>query len=276
MALIHLNFESRYLHGNTDVNIIIPDAPYQSEPRQFYEKRKKLKVLFLLHGTCGDYSDWVKKSNVELYACQHNIAVVMPSALNSNYADWQSFALGHEVYTYFIEELMPLGYSWFPISDKRKDNFIAGLSMGGKGAYLFALNHPKLFAKVYSFSAAPRPLTVHNPKVYSLKREENLIRNFGSLKAYKASPLNLWDLSRKAVEEKIELPELYFACGDKDQIAYESFLDFRNYADKIGLKATFFEIEGYEHEWPFWDLCLQDCLDRFVPLKGRRPIFDQM
>ena len=76
---------------------------------------KKYKVLWLLHGTYGDYSDWVRKTNVELYAYQRKIAVVMPSASNSNYADWDCFALGYKVYSYFTEELMPMIYASFPI-----------------------------------------------------------------------------------------------------------------------------------------------------------------
>ena len=169
MALIHLNFESKYLCGNTDVNIILPEADRSMEPKEYYRHLKKYKVLWLLHGTYGDYSDWVRKTNVELYAYQRKIAVVMPSASNSNYADWDCFALGYKVYSYFTEELMPMIYASFPISNKREDNYIAGLSMGGKGAFLYALNHPELFNACYSFSFAPRPLTKPDPKAFFTK-----------------------------------------------------------------------------------------------------------
>ncbi|MBQ1323904.1 MAG: hypothetical protein IIY30_08955 [Erysipelotrichaceae bacterium] len=263
MALILLNFESKYLCGNTDVNIILPEADRSMEPKEYYRLLKKYKVLCLLHDTYGDYSGWVRKTNVELYAYQRKIAVVMPSASNSNYADWDCFALGYKVYSYFTEELMPMIYASFPISSKREDNYIAGLSMGGKGAFLYALNHPELFKVCYSFLSAPRPLTKPDPKAFSYKREENLIANFDSLKEYKASPLNLWDLTKKATDEKIDLPDFYFACGNKDEIAYEPFVKFREYSKKIGFAAKFYEIEGYRHEWPVWDLCLQDALIRF-------------
>ena len=151
MALIHLNFESKYLCGNTDINIILPEADRNMEPKEYFRHLKKYKVLWLLHGTYGDYSDWVRKTNVELYAYQRKIAVVMPSASNSNYADWDCFALGYKVYSYFAEELMPMIYANFPISSKREDNYIAGLSMGGKGAFLYALNHPELFYSLLQF-----------------------------------------------------------------------------------------------------------------------------
>ena len=57
MALILLNYESKYLCGNTDVNIILPEADRSMEPKEYYRHLKKYKVLWLLHGTYGDYSD---------------------------------------------------------------------------------------------------------------------------------------------------------------------------------------------------------------------------
>ena len=54
MALVHLNLNSKYLSGNTDVNIILPDLPRGEEPKTFYGAKKKYPVLWLLHGTFGD------------------------------------------------------------------------------------------------------------------------------------------------------------------------------------------------------------------------------
>ncbi len=68
MALVHINFESEFLATNTDVNIILPDKPREKTPAQFYGSGAKYKVLWLLHGTFGDYTDWIRKSNIELYA----------------------------------------------------------------------------------------------------------------------------------------------------------------------------------------------------------------
>ena len=67
MSLIHYNFESQYLNNNTDVNIILPDKPRDKTPEQFYGSGKKYKVLWLLHGTFGDYTDWIRKPNGGFY-----------------------------------------------------------------------------------------------------------------------------------------------------------------------------------------------------------------
>ena len=79
---------------------------------------------------------------------------------------------------------------------------------------------------------------------------------------------------KEKAEEKADLPKLYFACGDQDPIAYQSFKAFRAFAKEIGLDAKFFELPGYSHEWRFWDLCLQDALARFIVEEDKTPLFD--
>ena len=275
MALFHLSFTSLYLRGTTDVNVILPDLAYGQQPKDLYSSGEKYKVLWLLHGTYGDYSDWLRKANTELYATEKKIAVVMFTAGNSNYIDWKTFGLGYNVLSYLTEELMPLIYGWLPVSDRREDNFIAGLSMGGRGTCVYAFAHPEKFAAAYCMSSAPNPLKEPDPDNAFVAREYALINNFGGMEGYKESALNLWDIIRKLKEDGADLPKLYFACGDIDPIAYEGFKNFREYAKKLDLDAEFYEIPGYTHEWRFWDLCLQDALVRFFPEEGKTPVFDK-
>lgn len=265
MALMHLNFESMYLQGNTDVNIILPDRERSSSPKDFYGNGKKYKVLWLLHGTFGDYTDWIRKSNVELYACEKNLIVVMPSGLNADYANWPSFGMGYHMYDYLTEELMPLVYNWFPASDKKEDNYIAGLSMGGFGTCIYALNHPEKFAAACAMSGCPIEMTdentARNRGMFSHRRA-NQLANCGGLEGYLASEQNTWRIIKEKVNDP-NLPRLYFTCGTKDELLYESYKRFEKYAHEIGLQAKFEETEGYAHEWRFWDLSLQKALDFF-------------
>ena len=155
MSLMHINFESQYLANNHEVAVILPDKPRAMTPETFYRSGKKYRVLWLLHGTYGDQTDWVRKSNIELYAEEKNLVVVMPPALNSNYSNWNDTMMGFRMYDYLTEELMPMVYGWLPVSDRREDNFIAGLSMGGRGTIKYAVNHPERFAAAAVLSAAP-------------------------------------------------------------------------------------------------------------------------
>ena len=275
MALLHLSFTSKYLAGTTDVNVILPDLGYGEEPKKFYGSGEKYKVVWLLHGTYGDYSDWLRKANTELYATEKKAAVVMFTAGNTNYADWGKFGLGYKVFSYLTEELMPLIYGWLPVSDKREDNFIAGLSMGGRGTCVYALNHPELFKAAYVMSSAPNEIKEPDLTSPFAPRELALINNFDGMDGYKKSVLNVLDKAVECVKEGVDLPKFYFACGDIDPIAYQWFKDFRKTAEEIGMDAEFFEISGYGHEWRFWDLCLQDALERFFPEEGKHPLFDE-
>lgn len=267
MSLIHYNFESQYLNNNTDVNIILPDKPRDKTPEQFYGSGKKYKVLWLLHGTFGDYTDWIRKSNIELYACERDLIVVMPSGLNADYVNWPDFALGYNTWDYLFEELMPLVHHWLPASDKREDNFIAGLSMGGNGTLQYAAGHPEKFGGAAILSCAPRDLhqlakDLEDPEFAKMNyRLVNGIRNAGGMEGYLSSPINVWDRLPELIERDA-LPPLYFCCG-KNDFLYDRYQAFKEYAQMLGLKATFEEFDGFTHEWRFWDLTIQKALTFF-------------
>ena len=260
MALVQMNFESRYLNNNHEISIILPDMPRDKTPAEFYGSGKKYKVLWLLHGTFGDHSDWIRKSNIELYACEKDLIVVMPSGLNANYANWEHFSIGYNMYDYLTEELMPLIYNWFPASDKREDNFIAGLSMGGSGTLVYALNHPEKFAAAAVLSCCPFRVGYDSGDTLG-DRTRGMIENRGGLEAYLNSYENTWGILDKHAKDPA-LPRFYFAVG-KDDFLYESYNIFKKHAAEIGFDAKFEEFDGYKHEWRFWNMTIQRALTFF-------------
>ncbi len=276
MALVHLNVNSKYLSGNTDVNIVLPDLPRGVSPQEFYMSGKKYPVMWLLHGTFNDYSQWVRMTNVELYAEEKNLIVVMPTAHNTDYANWPGFGTGYNMFDYVTEELMPLIYGWFPASQAREDNFIAGLSMGGRGAIMFAYEYPEKFAAVYSMSCVPQDIRPAAEDAMSdeppanpwaaLDRARTMARlnNTGGLEGYLDGPQNTWDKTAEVAKREGN-PKMYFTCGTKDFVMYKHFVKFRKYAEELGLDAEFTEVEGFNHEWRFWDMCVQDAINKFLP-----------
>ena len=269
MALAHLDFESQYLNSNTTVDIILPDRPHQAESSAFYASGKKYKVLWLLHGTYGDSSDWIRKSMIELYASEKDLICVMPSALNSDYTDWPGFALGYDAESFLVKELMPLIHSWFPASGAKEDNYIAGLSMGGLGALSYILHYPELFAKGAILSACPAPVDqwdwegTHPERRSSVAnpRFVNQVRNAGGKDAFIRRNDLLGEIIERA--EKGTLPPLFMCCGTEDEIFYDEFNAFRKLCVERGIPVSFEEREGYGHEWRFWDLMIQEALRFF-------------
>lgn len=279
MALVHLDFESQYCAFNQDVYIILPDRPRRIDAASFYSSGKKYKVLWLLHGTFGGYSDWIRKSNIETYACEHDLIVVMPGVMNSDYEPWNNLANGYDSCKYIIDELMPLVHNWFPASDKREDNFIAGLSMGGGGTIKLALAYPEKFAAAASLSSAPwfyddrkeelEEIFAKDRKYYLESDDEQTRRNlrlynqmhrYDSVEEFLDSPSNTSrTLDRMADDPR--LPRLFFSIGTEDP-GYERFEKFRRHAEEIGLKVEFHTGPGV-HEWRVWERDIQLALKFF-------------
>lgn len=278
MALVQFNFESQYLQGNTNVNIILPDKPREIGPREFYSNGKKYKVLWLLHGTFGGYDDWMRKSNIELYACEHDLIVVMPGIGNSDYTNWDNFGLGYDAENFIVSELMPLVHAWFPASDKKEDNFIAGLSMGGEGTLYLALKYPELFAKAAVMSFIPfkydkkklEELYGKTKKevygnstdvLHSQKRQYNQLIRYDSVDEFLDTPFNLYDYIAKV--DKTKIPDLLFTCGTEDPLfPKEHVEEFKKHLNELGIDAKFSSGKG-SHEWRVWDRDIQIALEFF-------------
>lgn len=265
MAYLTLDFESRYLKGNTKIGVILPDKPRNAEPEGFYRNGEKYKVLWLLHGGSGDYSDWIRKSRIELYATEHNLAVVMPSCSNSWYLDWPYFGNGAYYEQFFFKELMPLIYGWFPVSRGREDNFIGGLAMGGRGALKYGMEHPELFAALADISGGlnrfEADLTGANPR--GRKRTENLIGMYGSLENLQESTANIHRTAKRISDEGRtgEMPRMYFSVGTNEP-SKPVFLEGVLYLRDLGFDFTLEIAEG-THAWEFWDEMIQHAIRFF-------------
>lgn len=266
MSLLHLNFPSRYLQGNTDVNIILPDLPEGGDPEAFYNSGREYPVLWLLHGGHGDYSDWVRKSNIERYAVENSLVVVMPSAHNTSYSDWPR-AGGYLAHEYIIHELMPMASAWFPVSRRREDNFLAGLSMGGNGTWKFAVNYPEKFAACAMLSAPVPDYQARYEAETASGRPTHisaLVEACGGLEALLESRDNTRGAAAALVRrgEGASLPRLFAAVGEDDphfQGAVESVEYFRS----LGIAVELETVPGFAHEWRFWDRAIRDALAFF-------------
>jgi len=265
--LLQLNLGSEYLRIGTNVNVILPDRPPVTSAKDYYTSGEKFKVLWLLHGSFGDYSDWVRKTNIELYATQRGVAVVMFSAMNTEYYSWPNFNLGYDPYSYLFDELMPLIHNWFPISSDPEDNFIAGLSMGGFGATLYGFNRPELFGGIGAFSGVPFDFEHVQDHIEMNDRLATLVEAHGGYDAYLKTPLNVWqktkDYAAALKQGTVKPLKLYFSCGDDDGLMFDAFLQYKDLVDGLGLKARFDIGEGHGHTWEYWDISVLAALDYF-------------
>ena len=145
MAFFTCKLKSQALMSTTQVRLYFPcdlvDRWKGQPPRA---------VFTLLHGYTNDGDDWVNMSAALRYAADNNIALVIPDAGNSFYHDTASNQAYH---TWLTEEMPVLLDQIVKLPHEREKNFICGLSMGGYGALMLALNHPERYAGCASFSA---------------------------------------------------------------------------------------------------------------------------
>jgi S-formylglutathione hydrolase FrmB len=259
MALTTVHFRSEVLQLNVAVNVILPPPP-PGAPRF----PAKLPVLWLLHGLSDDHTVWLRRTAIERYVEGRNLAVVMPAVDRSFYAD---MARGNRYWTYVSHELPILMRAWFPLSARREDNFAAGLSMGGYGAFKLALTYPTRFAAAASLSGALQQYGGAPPPDAPKEWLAELENMFGDLRRFQGSPNDIYHLAERAARSAGPRPQLYAVCGTEDFL-YTDNLRFKAHAAAIGLPLTYEEAPG-DHEWGFWDHYIQRVLD-WLPL-GRNP-----
>lgn len=274
MALLNFRFESQYLCCNTEIFMILPDRNAFVDARTFYESGRKYKVLWLLHGGKGDCSDWTRKTNIERYACEHDLIVVMPSAYNSSYANWDAYGRGLHMYDYLLEELMPMVYHWFPASDRREDNYIAGMSMGGQGTLKFVLNNPEKFASAAVISTGARSYPAFYDEAVRVNDTMfiNLVKNAGGIEKFVTTKENMrYTMEQIAQKGSVDsLPPMYICCGEDDSHFCE-FDSFRSFCQEKGYRFRFEAAPGYSHEWRYWDEAIQKAL-KFFDLDSEKTV----
>lgn len=256
MAVIHLNFPSDALAGNTDVNLILPDVPGGAIPQG-----KRFQVLYLLHGTFGDYTDWCRKTAIERYAQAKCLAVVMPSGFNSMYQD---MAHGPRVKTYLLEELPAYLRSILPLSERREDNFIAGLSMGGYGAMHLALSKPGSYAAAASLSGL---FTFGGLARATGRQPWPMMAVTGGIspEAIDKSQRNVAVQAKALLKKGVPLPELFLSVGTED-FTLQGNRDGVKKLRALGLEPHYEEHPG-AHTWEYWDTHIRRVLD-WLPLKN--------
>lgn len=255
--LLNCQFRSAVLRRNTAITVMIPTPEEENAP-----VRKDMKVLYLLHGLHGDESSWIRYTNVERYAKDLDIVIVMPGVGNSFYQD---MVHGERFYTYMTEELPKFIQGLFPVSKKREDTFIAGLSMGGYGAFYLGLSRPDLYSAAASLSGAvdigfrvtPLQLPAGAPLPFFAED------CFGDITKVAYSDRDVMELYLRATEKGVELPRLYQSCGTRDYLFGMNKI-FYTKMTELGAKIQWKEVEGFEHEWNFWDQEIQYLLNNWL------------
>ncbi|CCX37187.1 acetylesterase [Clostridium sp. CAG:1013] len=249
MALIQCNFFSKALMRTVPIQVVLPTDKFVGP--QGTQPEGPFKTLYLLHGIMGNYTDWVSGTRVQSWAQDRNLAVVMPSGDNSFYVDNPKSSANYG--TFIGKELVDFTRRTFPLSRKREDTFIGGLSMGGFGSIVNGLQNPETFGAVCALSSALILDSAPQNKEYT----DNLFTNrgyyesiFGDLTKVRGSFFD-YDALAEKVAPLAEKPKFYMACGTEDELIGVN-RQFRDHLQKLGFDVTYEEGPGV-HDWYFWD-----------------------
>lgn len=206
-----------------------------------YSADSKYPVLYLLHGYSGNFSNWVKHSNVAALADQYGYMIVCP---DGGYGSWYWDIKNDRNYqyeTFVAKELIDYIDGHYATVQDRKGRAISGLSMGGHGALSLAIKHQDLYGAAGSTAGGVdfRPF----PLNWEIK---DRIGNY-------ADSTKAWDdrvvinMIPKLINNKLRL---IIDCGKEDffyhvNVALHDKLMYHN------INHTFVTSEG-GHNWGYW------------------------
>ena len=265
MAHIDCSFYSASLLKNVHVIVFIPsvsaDEYLEEREIRYFDRETLFPSLYLLHGSYGDCMDWCLRTGIERYAQDKGIAVVMPSGENSSYINMEH---GERYLDYIGRELPEFMTRMFPLSRDREKTSIAGLSMGGYGAYRIGLAFPETFGNIASLSGALDMSALMNsgaPHVTKMPAEYRKAV-FEDTGAIPGSENDLLVQLKRLRDSGKAMPKMYMTCGTEDFI-FPSNESFYAEACASGNEITYEKYPGI-HGWDFWDTHIRDVL-RWLP-----------
>lgn len=267
MSLIRMELYSECLTRVTPIEVILPDV---SEKRRL--NNGLFPVLWMLHGATEDCTVWQRFTSLERYARDRGIAVVMPSVETSFYSNIDA----GRFFDYMTEELPRMLYSYFPLSPRREDNFIAGMSMGGHGTMKLGFSRPDLYAAMGIISCANfidmigdmipggkrHPLNFIRWQVFGIKNDT------GDLSEAHDTEHDNRYLARKASESGQPLPRIFACCGKQDGCHDDMKADLAYFASLPNpFDVVFFDSDGV-HNYEFSDPWLKVLIE-WLPICKR-------
>lgn len=245
MAQLHCNFFSYSLGYGVDIQIVLPSlSPCDMEhPEKLtHTVTAKYPVLYLLHGHGNDYMCWSRFTSMERYVEERRMVAVTCSVGNKGY---MNAGYGENYFDFVKKELPEFILANFPVSERKEDTYIAGLSMGGYGALAHALEHPDSYQAVGAFS----PATDWG----GMEPEERLGHGLPDM-------MDLKTLLENDLAAGKKLPEIFMCIGKQDFL-YDTVVDFHQTLEAEGVGHRYDDVDGFEHEWAFWDKELPLFLD---------------
>ncbi|MGJ8690667.1 MAG: alpha/beta hydrolase [Gammaproteobacteria bacterium] len=160
-----VEFYSPAVDRTMKYDIVLPSGYEQGDTRY--------PVLYLLHGYMQNYTVWGRNLGAAFYARSlDELILVMPDAGNTWFVNYAESESGKDQWEdYLIEDVIGHVDANFRTINRREGRSIAGLSMGGFGAFSLGLRHPEMFISLGSTSGS---LSYARDRATAIAAGENL------------------------------------------------------------------------------------------------------
>jgi S-formylglutathione hydrolase FrmB len=221
--------------------------------------RGPLPVLYLLHGLGDDERTWARLGQIEetmdRLVAERRIApmlVVMPAAGRSWYVDDPDPAGAGAMMQALTRDLVAHVETAHPAASCREGRAVGGLSMGGYGALLFAMDEPRRYGAAFALSGSLfRPMP-EDPEERSRRVTRMFGRVFGEPLDWRR--FNAWNLFPKLppyIADERRTP-FYLAVGDEDFPSLRAGVAaFREALTASGVEVAY-RMDVGPHVWSLW------------------------
>jgi S-formylglutathione hydrolase FrmB len=247
-----VELNSKLMARSMPYRVILPSGYHARE-----KATERYPVIYLLHGLSGHFDNWTNKTKLAEYAAGFGYIIVTPEGGDGWYTD--SASVPNDRYeTYITDELIPeIDKKYRTVAD-RNGRAIAGLSMGGYGAFKFGLKYPEKFVLAGSFSGALGATSL-NEKNAGAWITKSITSVFGSESSETRRANDIFRIVGEMPAEKTkQLPFLYFDCGTEDFLAANN-REFMQLLVEKKIRHEYRQLPG-GHNWIYWDAQVREFL----------------
>jgi S-formylglutathione hydrolase FrmB len=235
-------------------------------PAGYRDSKDSFGVLYLLHGLFGRFDNWTTNTDLLRYAGKFPFIIICAEAGDSWYVDNPEIE-NHFYESYLTEELIPDVEQRFKVRSERDSRAVAGLSMGGYGAFKLAFRQPHLFCLAAAMSGAFHAAEISrcggsgSGQGFEEWKElqPSILKAFGRGNRKICERNDLFRLANNFPADEIgTLPFFYFDCGTSDSFLPVN-LKLAEAFRKRGIGHRFRQFTG-GHDWNYWNLQVRGIL----------------
>ncbi len=254
-------FASAALGRRMPYTLLLP-AGYAAEPERRYP------VLYLLHGAWSGHTEWATRTRLTEHAARFPLLIVCPEGEHSYYVNG---ANGERWEDFIVSDLPTHIEATYRTRADRSGRAIAGLSMGGVGAFNCGMRHPEQYCAVASHSGAFHFLAWAGTNSDDDPQFRALLGPRNSATRQEYDPQRVIEQAVRASRAD-DLPMLSMDCGLDDfpnLLAANRAL--HRMLTRLGVHHFYREQPG-AHDWSYWDREVRFTLQFVAAAMGIDPV----